>query len=325
MRKASDANLYKRGKTWWIAYRGVRRSLQTRNLGIARDARDKEVERIDRELRGLERFSWEFAVGEWLAHAPSQIAASTLARYKLSLKVTAPILAPLMLDEITRESLARIARRADVTNATRRRDLTAVASVLDYAVDQGWLAEAPRFNRRSIRERRDPITLPSPSEVERFAHACPGVTLPWMVRLLRRTGMRLEEAASLEWRQVDLARRTIKLEKTKGNRIRTIPLSDAAVQILAHLPRQVGTAWVFWHAGRDRYHHLDTYLMKVRRKLGIRWRTHDLRHMFAVEYLQGGGSLYQLQQILGHVTIRTTEMYLDHLTPEEADRAKGVG
>jgi integrase/recombinase XerD len=54
------------------------------------------------------------------------------------------------------------------------------------------------------------------------------------------------------------------------------------------------------------------------------FRFHDLRHWFAVEYLKRGGSIYHLQKILGHASIKTTELYLDHLTPDEAARAKGA-
>ena len=44
---------------------------------------------------------------------------------------------------------------------------------------------------------------------------------------------------------------------------------------------------------------------------------HDLRHKFAVDYLRKGGSIYQLQQYLGHASIRTTEGYLAYVTPEQ--------
>jgi integrase/recombinase XerD len=46
-------------------------------------------------------------------------------------------------------------------------------------------------------------------------------------------------------------------------------------------------------------------------------RFHDLRHFFAVSYLRAGGNIYDLQKTLGHTSIKTTEIYLDFLTPEE--------
>lgn len=50
-----------------------------------------------------------------------------------------------------------------------------------------------------------------------------------------------------------------------------------------------------------------------------RFRFHDLRHLFAVEYLrEGRGGIYDLQRELGHTSVKTTEIYLDYLLPEEA-------
>jgi integrase/recombinase XerD len=53
-----------------------------------------------------------------------------------------------------------------------------------------------------------------------------------------------------------------------------------------------------------------------------RFRFHDIRHLFAVDYLRSGkGGIYDLQRILGHTSIKTTEVYLDYLTPEQAKAA----
>ena len=53
-----------------------------------------------------------------------------------------------------------------------------------------------------------------------------------------------------------------------------------------------------------------------------RFRFHDLRHLHAVEYLKVGGSLYDLSKRLGHTSVKTTEIYLDFLTADEAAKAK---
>ncbi|HVY57716.1 MAG TPA: site-specific integrase [Xanthobacteraceae bacterium] len=55
-------------------------------------------------------------------------------------------------------------------------------------------------------------------------------------------------------------------------------------------------------------------------KQGIGWkrfRFHNLRHRHAVDWLKSGRSIYELQHRLGHTSVKTTEIYLDHLTPEE--------
>src|SRR5690606_26282719 len=53
-----------------------------------------------------------------------------------------------------------------------------------------------------------------------------------------------------------------------------------------------------------------------------RFRLHDLRHIYAINYLREGGNLYALQKQLGHGSIRQTEEYLQFLTPEEQEKVK---
>src|ERR1700722_1233341 len=63
---------------------------------------------------------------------------------------------------------------------------------------------------------------------------------------------------------------------------------------------------------------------KTVRRAGPRvpFRFHDLRHVYAVETLRSGTSIYRVSQHLGHTSVHTTEIYLAHLTPDEADRAR---
>jgi integrase/recombinase XerD len=85
---------------------------------------------------------------------------------------------------------------------------------------------------------------------------------------------------------------------------------------------------VFWHGEDRRYRNVASRFRELVRRAVAKaelegrsplkpFRFHDLRHWFAVDYLRNGGSIYTLQQILGHTSIKTTERYLDHLTPDE--------
>ena len=326
-RRGETDHLYQRGAagTWWLRYRGVRRSLQTADVALARQKRAEVIREIDRERLGLPRYRWGDAVAKWHAEvATRSLGRSTVERYLSSLRMADPILGPLHLDEIGKAVIARVAARAP-TNASRRRDLTAVSAVLHAAEGWGWVERnATRdYDRRRIRERRDPIVLPTDAEVERFVSKAPPM-LAAMIRLLEHTGMRLEEAASLQWRQVDLNRRMLTLERTKARKIRVVTLSDAAIAALSAVIRHTQSPWVFWYSQTDprRYANAAQRLAQVRKAAGVRWRTHDLRHLYAVRELRAGVSLYRIQKQLGHASIAVTEIYLAHLTPEEAERAR---
>ena len=111
-----------------------------------------------------------------------------------------------------------------------------------------------------------------------------------------------------------------------------MPLTAAALAILDRQPRYLTAAWCFWHGDGERFVNPASNFQRVRRAAAQKssqrgggfkaFRFHDLRHLFAVEYLRDGrGSIYQLQQVLGHTTIRVTEGYLDYLAPDERERA----
>ena len=100
-------------------------------------------------------------------------------RYACSLDQLKDFLDGKRLSEITGRFIAEIirARAADgVSNATIKRDLVAVSSVLNYAIDQGWLESNPVLPRmRRIEERREPITLPRPEDIALVIERAPGM------------------------------------------------------------------------------------------------------------------------------------------------------
>jgi site-specific recombinase XerD len=49
----------------------------------------------------------------------------------------------------------------------------------------------------------------------------------------------------------------------------------------------------------------------------------DLRHRFAIRWLRNGGDIYHLSLHLGHMSIKTTEVYLGHLRAREQAAARG--
>ncbi len=327
---AKPSNLYRREGTWYgrvqSAGREHRRSLQTGDRAEAVRRLKAWRSELSAAVFGLERHSWQETVAQYVAEVlPGQVKPSTAKRYLCSLRQLDPILGGLWLDQIDRKVVARIAHRPGPTNATRRRDLTAATAVLRAAASWGWIERNPLrdFDRGVIRERRDPIRLPTDQEIDILIGACPPM-LAALVRTLWLTGMRLEEAGSLERRQVDFAAGTVTLDKTKTGRPRVLPMAPAVHALLAGLPVWLDGPYVFWHGAGRRYANLSARLAAIGRSRGLGFRRHDLRHRYAVDFLQAGGSIYELQLLLGHSSIKTTEIYLDHLTPAQQHAAKGI-
>jgi integrase/recombinase XerD len=335
----SMPNLYRRGQTWWARFKvsGVeyRRSLRTSVRGEAErrlKAVKKEIE--DEALFGLAPpMSWQAAVLAWNQQATSDLSPRTVSRYLCSLKQCRPQLDGSDLRKIDVPKLRELvkARRLQgATTATIRRDLTAVSSVLDYAIGEGWILENPTLTIRHkrMRERRDPIQLPSDDDIRTMIEAAPQ-RFADAIAFARETGMREEEIFGLTYRQLGRGEITI---YGKRNRLRVIPYSRRAKQIVERQAQFIGSPFVFHQGNGRRWVSPASRFGDIRRRVARKaaqfrgFRFHDLRHLYAVEYLRARkGSLYDLQRLLGHESVKTTEIYLAFLTPEQVKSAMHGG
>ena len=155
--------------------------------------------------------------------------------------------------------------------------------------------------------------------------------LPHIVMFLLYTGARKREVLDAIWDDVDWARKSWRIPKTKSGKIRHIPLSAGALQLLAKLrdlslPLAYASDAARAALGRRYiFANLKTGLPYVsffyswdaaRKRAGLPdLRVHDLRHSFASFLVNAGRSLYEVQELLGHADIRTTSRYA-HLSRE---------
>lgn len=139
--------------------------------------------------------------------------------------------------------------------------------------------------------------------------------------LLLYAGLRRAEAAGLRWSDVDLDRRTliVRAETAKGGSERVVALHPRVVANLAETPRVLRRGAVAGHPdGRCLSHKtLGTVFERWLAVRGLRISAHRLRHTCATQLLLAGASLRDIQQVLGHADIRTTEGYLDVLSEEQ--------
>jgi integrase/recombinase XerD len=337
-------NLYLRNEIWWarftVAGQEYRESLRTRSERVAEKrlkARREEIE--DQTVYGIAGpISWLQAVISWNEHVAPSLGAKTHHRYATSLRQLRAMLDPLAVQQINAKLLAdliKTRRRAGVSNATIRRDLTALSSVMNHAADEHWIEDNPvdAVKRgRVVPEKTVPIVLPQPDSMARIFARIP-TRMRDLCDFTRETGLRLDEVTGLQHRSIDRERGLITVEKGKGNKVRTVTMPPAAIEIMDRQPRFIGKPYVFWQGEGDRIinvsSRLGAYMRRAAQKAaqqGVEFHSfshHDFRHLFAVEYLRDGrGSIYTLQGEMGHGTITVTERYLDYVTPDQAARAK---
>jgi integrase len=135
------------------------------------------------------------------------------------------------------------------------------------------------------------------------------------------TGLRRGELLQLQWRDIELERRTVTVrgEGAKTGQTRHVPLnSEIAAVLRAWRPTVAESGW-FVFGGRDTTTPL-TEARKAWRGLlrGARissFRFHDLRHTFASKLVMAGVDLNTVRELLGHRKISMTLRYA-HLAPE---------
>ena len=199
----APAGCYWRGNTLWgrikVSQRLVRWSLNTNDPSIAKARRQAGKERaVADAFHGDARRSFEEAFTAWDAQLERTVGPKTAKRYLCSLKQLAPWLDGRALSDIDGRLVAEIIRerqRAGVTNATIKRDLGALSSVMNFCILQGWIEANPVLPKLAlVPERRDPILLPTDRDIALVMERAPGM-VGQMMRAALVTGAREDELA----------------------------------------------------------------------------------------------------------------------------------
>ena len=143
------------------------------------------------------------------------------------------------------------------------------------------------------------------------------------------SGVRLNEALRATWDQIDKENRVLKIpaSNSKSKRIRSVPLNDAALEVLAQLDTEGKYDHVFISKTGKPYTTIMKVWSRLRNKAGLpHLRLHDLRHSYASFLVNSGRTLYEVQQILGHSDAKVTQRYahLSSKTLQEAANTASV-
>jgi integrase/recombinase XerD len=232
--------------------------------------------------------------------------------------------------EVIVEHLADL-RRSGAAEASVARALTSIKVLMRFLVGEGVLRRDPTGQLAAPKLRQLlPSTL-APEEVERLLAAPLGDG--WraerdraLLEVLYATGARVSEALGLATDDLDPALGALRLHG-KGDKMRVVPLGARAREALAAwlaggrrvVARGQGTTAVFLtRTGKPLDRGAAWRRVKVAALaagLPATLSPHGLRHSFATHMLEGGADLRVVQELLGHASIRTTEVYT-HLDTE---------
>lgn len=175
----------------------------------------------------------------------------------------------------------------------------------------------------------------SSGEIARLLDACEDARDTLCLVLMLQLGLRCCEVANLAWEDVDENRRTV-LVHGKGGHERLLPLVDEAVRVLdayQYATRVVRSGHVVRSLqvdGRGVQPQTVSRLMsRLFARAGVRHvprdgkSAHACRHTAAGDLLRAGAQLRDVQQILGHQSLATTQVYLPTNVQPLADVMEG--
>lgn len=240
--------------------------------------------------------------------------------------------------------------RAEAAPGTIRRKLSALRTFYRFLIRDGYLRENPFAGLRGpkpSRELPDVLTVrevetllektaPPPdfedgsADAKRLLDRYLALRDSAVLELLYSTGARVGEAAGLRIGDIDFAQACAKVFG-KGRKERLCPLGRPAIAALQRMLSSATRVWggeavkpaepLFrnWKGGRLTPRSIERLMTKCLAAAGIPgdYSPHALRHSFATHLLDAGADLRAVQELLGHASLSTTQIYthvsVDHL------------
>ena len=217
------------------------------------------------------------------------------------------------------------------SDTTRARKVASARSFFGFLLEEGIIKQDPTEDLGSPRVGRSLPDALSIEEVASLLEAAmgdsPGAARDYaMLELLYASGIRVSELVNMDVPDMDLERGFVRC-LGKGSKERMIPIHPEAAQTLhAYLSQgrpelangKSGRA-VFLNRRGERLTRQGFWLILrgLAKRAGVQRKLspHTLRHSFATHLLRGGAPLRHVQELLGHASITTTQIYT-HLTSE---------
>lgn len=322
------AEVYKRkgSKYWWarIKHPSGGRVLESTGTEVCKDAQqyaDKRQHEIWSQVKlgHKPKYGWIEVVSKWCDEkAHKKTLEDDIRKFRWLHKY----LADKALEDISRSYIMSIAsiKVNESSKPNANRYLALIRAVLrKAALEWEWLDKAPKITLYPEPKRR--VRWLEPSEVEALLGTLPEHQADLM-RFAISTGVRQGNILSLQWSQVDMARKVawIHADQAKSGKAIGIPLNRIAMDSLAK-QRGKHDTHVFTYRGKPLKQANTRAWQRALKRVGIEnFRWHDLRHTWASWLVQNGVSLAELQELGGWESTEMVRRYA-HLSPGNLSKA----
>lgn len=235
----------------------------------------------------------------------------------------------LELQQLTIEDLHgffTIVHELGISPRSQARMLSGIKSFFNFMVTEGYLGENPSELIESPRLNRELPDVLSVEEIDAMVRAIPldkeeSLRNHAIIEMLYGSGLRVSELVDARISRLDLKEGLLIVEG-KGSKERLVPVSPVAIDLIEQwLPQRNGLnikpkgqdILFLNRRGAPLTRVMIFYIIKnLAEMAGIKKNVspHTLRHSFATHLLEGGANLRAIQEMLGHETIATTELYL---------------
>jgi integrase len=325
----------------WINGKAIKSPVFPRKSDCKQWKAEQKAKKVELILYGdkiklLEKMSLAQYSQKWLKSKEAQgVARASYRNYETFLRVhILPFFGDKELRQIQKADVEEfvIHLRKDHNPKGTNIILTMLKSMFKSAIDDGYLIKSPCELIKKITEDSQSDIYWTKSEIDQFLKANYRHKYYNLFLVALNTGMRRGELAGLCWDRIDFNSNIITVtrtrddkehkERTKTTIIRVVPMTNLVrATLLSLFKSRGGSEFVFLEPDGSpiRVHHIYRVFSRAQKNAGVGRNItfHDLRHTFASQFVMDGGSIYDLQKILGHTCITMTQRYahlsLDHL------------
>lgn len=336
---------------------------QTEAVQELRTLQNEKAMGVNRSKAAIKTGEW---VNTWIEnHKAPKLAPATLTSYRNSyLNHINPVIGEIPLSKVETYHIQRMLDGIGGKLSTFVKNYNVVHGALEKALELGMISRNPCRGVTFPKEDKKKMRVLSQEEQKEFISKLDGEYYRALFLTYLYTGMRMGEAIPLQWSDIDLEKRTIRVNKkaivrhdhmTKTAKLevqsfcktksstRTIMITMGLVAILeAHKEmmrervKQLGEVWsedslVFKNTrGNMPYsRNIQESLYKIYKKAGIEGATmHTLRHTYATRCFEAGVDIKAIAEQLGHANVKTTYNIYVHLLEEtkikEIDKLDGI-
>lgn len=160
-----------------------------------------------------------------------------------------------------------------------------------------------------------PVVL-SVGEIQRMFDVCENTKHKVILALLYSCGLRIGELISLKWKHIDRERMIVNVIQAKGKKDRQVGLPEHIIPLLEKYWKEYKSKEYVLNGWKDEPQYTQesarNVIHQLASKAGIKKKVypHLIRHCYATHLVEAGTDINLIQKVLGHASVKTTNIYL---------------